>query len=77
MSGLKSRVVYRRPDGKWVHKRTDRLSATSIHDSKEDAESTARAMLQVFGGGNLTIVDQVAPTSNTPTSGDKAVLANA
>lgn len=62
MSGLKSRVVYRRPDGKWIHKRTDRLSATSIHATKEEAEVTARVMLEVFGGGNLTVVDQIAPT---------------
>ncbi len=58
MTGLKSRVVYRRPDGKWVHKRADRLSATSIHDSRQDAETTAKAMLDVFGGGKLTVVEQ-------------------
>ena len=59
MTGLKSRVIYRRPDGKWIHRRTDRLSATSIHETKQDAESVARAMLEAFGGGNLTVVEQV------------------
>ncbi|MGD2165637.1 MAG: DUF2188 domain-containing protein [Anaerolineae bacterium] len=50
----KDRMVYRRPDGKWVNKRNDAKRASSVHDTQAAAERTARRMLRNAGGGELT-----------------------
>ena len=50
-----NRNVYRRPDGKWVNKRSGAGKATSLHDTQADAVDTARQNLRNSGGGELSI----------------------
>ena len=53
MSKDRDRMVYRRPDGKWVNKRNNSDRASSIHDTQKEAENAARELLQKQGGGEL------------------------
>lgn len=48
-----NRIVYRRPDGQWVNKRTDADRAGSVHKTQGAAEDAARDMLEKSGGGEL------------------------
>ena len=48
-----NRIVYRREDGQWINKKTDLNRASSVHESQEDAEQSARDMLRASGGGEL------------------------
>lgn len=54
MSKGQDRTVYRRSDGKWVNKRNDSSTASSLHDTQKEAENAAREMLHNQGGGELT-----------------------
>ena len=47
------RIVYRRPDGVWVNKKTDADKASSLHYKQKGAEDAARDMLKNSGGGEL------------------------
>jgi len=49
------RIVYKRPDGTWVNKKTDAERAAGLHDTQGDAAEEAKRMLQNAGGGELII----------------------
>ena len=49
------RIVYKRPDGTWVNKKTDAERAAGLHDTQGDAADEAKRMLQNAGGGELII----------------------
>jgi len=53
MSKKQDRMVYRRPNGEWVNKRNDSDRASTVHDTQNEAERTARNMLRNQGGGEL------------------------
>ena len=48
-------TVYRRNDGLWAKKRSGAKNASSVHATLEQAESSAREMLEARGGGKLFI----------------------
>jgi hypothetical protein len=48
-----TRIVQKRPDGKFENKRVGNERATSVHDTQKEAESAARQNLQNEGGGEL------------------------
>lgn len=50
----RDRTVYRNADGDWVNKRNDAGKASSVHDTQQAAERSAREMLRNQGGGELT-----------------------
>jgi hypothetical protein len=52
MSKDRDRIVYRRPDGKWVDKRIDAKKGR-VHDTQRQAEDRARDTLKRSGGGEL------------------------
>jgi len=45
MTKGRDRIVYRRTDGKWVNKRIDADGASSVHDTQNAAENSAKDML--------------------------------
>jgi hypothetical protein len=49
------RIVYKRPDGTWVNKKTDADRAAGLHETQGDAADEAKRMLQNAGGGELII----------------------
>jgi len=55
MSKPQDRMVYQRPDGKWVNHRNDASKASSVHSTQKEAVSTARQQLRNGAGGELTI----------------------
>ncbi len=55
MSKGRDRIVYRRPDGKWVNKRNDSERSTSVHGTQKGAVTAAKDNLINQGGGELTI----------------------
>lgn len=54
MSKKQNRVVFRRPDGKWIDKRLD-AERGRVHDTQEDAVDAAKTTLTNQGGGELII----------------------
>jgi len=50
-----TRIVYRRPDGRWANKRIGASQPASIHDTQSEAAEKAREMLRKSGGGELII----------------------
>lgn len=55
MSKGRDRMVYQRSDGKWVNKRNDASTASSVHDKQSEAMEVAKQMLKNQGGGDLTV----------------------
>lgn len=55
MSKDQDRMIYQRPDKKWVNKRSDRERASSVHNTQKEAIDAGREMLHNQGGGELTI----------------------
>ena len=50
-----NRIVYRRSNGEWVNKKNGADKASSVHNTQQEAEKTAKEMLKKQGGGELTI----------------------
>jgi len=55
MSKGRDRMVYQRSDGKWVNKRNDASTASSVQDKQSEAMEVAKQMLKNQGGGDLTV----------------------
>lgn len=55
MSKGRDRIVYQRPDGKWVDKRIDADRAASVNDTQGGAAQKSRQILENQGGGELII----------------------
>ncbi len=53
--GKNDRIVYQRPDGTWVNKRTHADKAAGLHQTQGDAAGEAKQILQNSGGGELII----------------------
>ena len=53
MTKGRDRIVFRRDDGTWVNKRVNANRASSLQDTQNAAENSARTMLQNQGGGEL------------------------
>lgn len=54
MSKGRDRTVYQKKDGKWANKRNDAGRASSVYNTQQDAENSAKKMLKNQGGGELT-----------------------
>ena len=48
-------IVYRRNDGLWAKKISGAKNASSVHATLDQAENSAREMLETRGGGKLFI----------------------
>ncbi|OAI55377.1 hypothetical protein AYO47_00290 [Planctomyces sp. SCGC AG-212-M04] len=55
MARNNGRTVYQRTDGQWANKANDALRASGFHETVELACSEATAMLELSGGGALTV----------------------
>jgi hypothetical protein len=55
MGKKNDRIVYRRPDGKWVNEKLGADRASSIHGTQGDAADRAHEQLEASGGGELII----------------------
>jgi hypothetical protein len=49
-----NRMVYKRPTGDWVNKKSGAGKASSVHGTQQEAVDAAREMLKNQGGGELT-----------------------
>lgn len=55
MSNKNDRIVYRRPEGDWVNKRTEASKASGLHSTQGEAVKQASQMLKIAGGGELIV----------------------
>ena len=55
MSKPTDRIVYKRPDGKWVDKSISSDRAASLHDTQKSAIEKSKERLTRAGGGELIV----------------------